>query len=99
MTGTTWQDFTRGKGVGKLGGVDPGELGYPGMRIEAVKDGKVVASSTTAGDDGSFTLPAAADGARLELPAGKEPYGLDWLGPSLVTPAIIGSYVWMWSGS
>ena len=23
ITGTTWQDFTRGKGVGKLGGVDP----------------------------------------------------------------------------
>jgi alpha-glucoside transport system permease protein len=100
VTGTTWQDFTRGKGVGKLGGVDASELGYPGMRIEAVKDGKVVAS-TTAGDDGAFTLPAAADGAQLRLPADnfKEAYnGLDWLGPSLVTPAIIGSYVWMWAG-
>ncbi|MEU4653928.1 sugar ABC transporter permease [Streptomyces sp. NPDC023723] len=100
VTGTTWQDFTRGKGVGTLGGVDGGELGYAGMKIEAVKDGTVVAS-TTAGDDGTFTLPAAADGARLRLPADnfKEPYnGLDWLGPSLVTPAIIGSYVWMWAG-
>ncbi|MFB8760112.1 carbohydrate ABC transporter permease [Streptomyces sp. NPDC059852] len=100
VTGTTWQDFTRGKGVGTLGGIDPAELGYAGMRIEAVKDGEVVAS-TTAADDGTFTLPAAADGARLRLPADnfKEPYnGVDWLGPSLVTPAIIGSYIWMWAG-
>ena len=100
ITGTTWQDFTRGKGVGKLGGVDPSELGYGGMKIEAVKDGKVVASTKASGD-GTFTLPAKADGAQLRLPAGnfKAPYnGVEWLGPSLVTPAIIGSYVWMWAG-
>ncbi|WP_406459320.1 sugar ABC transporter permease [Streptomyces sp. NBC_01622] len=100
ITGTTWQDFTRGKGVGKLGAVDPSELGYGGMRIEAVKDGKVVASTKAAGD-GAFTLPASADGAQLRLPASnfKAPYnGVEWLGPSLVTPAIIGSYVWMWAG-
>ncbi|MEV6404600.1 MULTISPECIES: carbohydrate ABC transporter permease [Streptomyces] len=100
VTGTTWQDFTRGKGVGTLGAPDPSELGYAGMRIEAVKDGKVVASTTAAGD-GTFTLPEAADGAQLRLPASnfKEAYnGLDWLGPSLVTPAIIGSYIWMWAG-
>ncbi|MEV5435790.1 sugar ABC transporter permease [Streptomyces sp. NPDC052682] len=100
ITGTAWQDFTRGKGVGKLNTPDASELGYAGMRIEAVKDGKVVAS-TRAGDDGTFTLPAKADGAQLRLPASnfKEPYnGLDWLGPSLVTPAIIGAYIWMWAG-
>ncbi|MDT0462365.1 carbohydrate ABC transporter permease [Streptomyces gibsoniae] len=100
ITGTTWQDFTRGKGVGRLGAVDPSELGYAGMRIEAVRDGTVVAS-TKAAADGTFTLPARADGARLRLPAAnfREPYnGVDWLGPSLVTPAIIGAYVWMWAG-
>jgi alpha-glucoside transport system permease protein len=70
------------------------------MRIEAVKDGKVVAS-TKAAADGTFTLPASADGARLQLPASnfREPYnGVEWLGPALVTPAIIGAYVWMWAG-
>ncbi|WP_431995247.1 carbohydrate ABC transporter permease [Streptomyces griseoflavus] len=100
ITGTTWQDFTRGKGVGTLNQVDAAELGYPGMRIEAVKDGKVV-ETATAGDDGTFSLSSKADGARLRLPAGNfdAPYnGLDWLGPSLVTPAIIGSYIWMWAG-
>jgi alpha-glucoside transport system permease protein len=100
VTGTAWQDFTRGKGVGRLGQVDASELGYSGMRIEAVKDGKVV-DSAKAGADGTFSLSGKADGARLRLPAGNfaEPYnGVDWLGPSLVTPAIIGSYVWMWAG-
>ncbi|GAA0645316.1 sugar ABC transporter permease [Streptomyces thermocarboxydovorans] len=100
ITGTTWQDFTRGKGVGTLNGIDASELGYAGMKIEAVKDGKVV-ETATAGDDGTFSLSAKADGAQLRLPAEnfKEPYnGLDWLGPSLVTPAIIGSYIWMWAG-
>ncbi|MER7568400.1 carbohydrate ABC transporter permease [Streptomyces sp. NPDC048523] len=100
ITGTTWQDFTRGKGVGTLGGVDPTELGYPGMKIEAVKDGKVV-ETATAGDDGTFSFSEKADGAQLRLPASnfKEAYnGIDWLGPSLVTPAIIGSYIWMWAG-
>ncbi|POX48736.1 carbohydrate ABC transporter permease [Streptomyces sp. Ru72] len=100
ITGTAWQDFTRGKGVGKLGAVDSSEQGYAGMRIEAVKNGEVVASTKAAGD-GTFTLPAAADGARLRLPASnfREPYnGVDWLGPALVTPAVIGAYVWMWAG-
>ncbi|MEU3983676.1 sugar ABC transporter permease [Streptomyces sp. NPDC026672] len=100
VTGTTWQDFTRGKGVGTLGAPDPTELGYSGMRIEAVKDGRVVAS-TKAAADGTFSLPASADGALLRLPADnfEEPYnGVDWLGPSLVTPAVIGAYVWMWAG-
>jgi alpha-glucoside transport system permease protein len=28
-----------------------------------------------------------------------EPFnGVTWLGPSLVTPAIIGAYIWMWTG-
>ena len=58
-----------------------------------------VARTTAA--DGTFTLPAAADGARLRLPASnfKATYeGVDWLGPTLVTPSIIGAYVWMWAG-
>lgn len=99
VTGTAWQDFTKGGG-GKPDTVDPKELGYAGITVEAVRDGKVVAS-TTARADGTFTLPAAADGALLRYPADnfREPYnGIDWLGPSLVTWAVIGAYVWMWAG-
>ncbi|MEU5462910.1 carbohydrate ABC transporter permease [Streptomyces althioticus] len=100
ITGSTWQDFTRGKGVGTLNQVDSAELGYAGMRIEAVKDGEVVETATAAAD-GTFSFSSKADGAQLRLPASNftEPYnGLDWLGPSLVTPAVIGSYIWMWAG-
>jgi alpha-glucoside transport system permease protein len=99
ISGTAWLDFTRGGG-GKPNVVDPKELGLKGLTVEAVRDGSVVATAT-AGADGVFTLPASADGAQLRLPADnfREPYnGVDWLGPSLVTPGIIGSYVWMWAG-
>ncbi|NED90350.1 sugar ABC transporter permease [Streptomyces sp. SID11233] len=99
ITGTAWLDFTKGGG-GKPNVIDPSELGLKGIEVEAVKGGEVVASAT-AGADGTFTLPASADGAELRLPASnfREPYnGVDWLGPSLVTPGIIGSYVWMWAG-
>ncbi|MFJ1868834.1 carbohydrate ABC transporter permease [Streptomyces sp. NPDC088097] len=99
VTGTVWQDFTRGGG-GAVNTVDPTEQGFSGMRVEAVRDGRVVAS-TTARADGTFTLPARADGALLRLPGSnfREPYaGVGWLGPTLVTPAVIGAYVWMWAG-
>ncbi|MFE5484619.1 carbohydrate ABC transporter permease [Streptomyces sp. NPDC056527] len=99
IAGTAWLDFTRGGG-GKPNVVDTKELGLKGLRVEAVKDGKVVASTTVAAD-GTFSLPAAADGSLLRLPASnfREQYnGVEWLGPSLVTPAVIGSYVWMWAG-
>jgi alpha-glucoside transport system permease protein len=99
VAGTAWLDFTKGGG-GKPNVIDTKELGLEGLEVEAVKNGKVVASAKAAAD-GTFTLPASADGALLRLPASnfKEPYnGVDWLGPTLVTPGIIGSYVWMWAG-
>ncbi|MGX5181321.1 carbohydrate ABC transporter permease [Streptomyces avermitilis] len=99
VTGTVWLDFKLGGG-GTKGKVDPGEKALKGVTVEAVKDGKVVASARS-GADGTFSLPDRADGARLRLPGSNfaAPYnGIDWLGPTLVTPAIIGSYVWMWAG-
>ncbi|MGW0569721.1 carbohydrate ABC transporter permease [Streptomyces tauricus] len=99
VSGTVWLDFKLGGG-GEKGAIDAGEKALPGIKVEAVKDGKVVASAKV-GDDGTFTLPASAAGAQLRLPSSNfaEPYnGVDWLGPSLVTPAIIGSYAWMWAG-
>ncbi|MGW3571544.1 carbohydrate ABC transporter permease [Streptomyces sp. NPDC000941] len=99
VTGTVWFDFTKGD-RGQHNVLDKGEKALADVKIEAVKDGKVVAT-TTSRADGTYTLPAKADGAELRLPAWNfgQPYnGVDWLGPSLVTPAIIGSYVWIWAG-
>ncbi|MER7400281.1 sugar ABC transporter permease [Streptomyces sp. NPDC000151] len=99
ITGTAWLDFTRGGG-GTPNRIDKQEKALAGLKIEAVRGGRVVATATTAAD-GTYALPARADGAKLRLPAANfaEAYnGVDWLGPTLVTPAIIGSYVWMWAG-
>ncbi|MBD0712145.1 ABC transporter permease [Streptomyces sp. CBMA291] len=100
VSGTAWLDFTRGGG-GRPNRVDPAEAGLAGLRIEAVRDGEVVAR-TTAAADGSFSFPAErVTGALIRLPASnfREQYGgVEWLGPSLVTPAVIGAYVWMWAG-
>ncbi|KAF4409378.1 MULTISPECIES: carbohydrate ABC transporter permease [Streptomyces] len=99
ITGTVWLDFVPG-GKGEPGRIDSGEKALSGITVEAVRDGEVVAKATV-GDDGTYSLPAAADGAQLRLPGSNfaEQYnGVDWLGPSFVTPAIIGSYIWMWAG-
>ncbi|MET7515817.1 sugar ABC transporter permease [Streptomyces sp. NPDC005480] len=99
VTGTVWLDFKLGGG-GTKGAVDAGEKALKGVKVEAVKGGKVVASASS-GDDGTFTLPKSADGAQLRLPGSNfaTAYnGVEWLGPALVTPSIIGAYAWMWAG-
>ena len=100
VTGTVWLDFKLGGG-GEKGEVDPGEKALPGVKVEAVKDGKVGRLRHQAAPTAPSPCPAAADGAQLRLPGSNfaAPYnGIDWLGPTLVTPAIIGAYVWMWAG-
>jgi alpha-glucoside transport system permease protein len=99
VTGTVWLDFAPG-GAGKPDVIDKKEKALKDITVEAVKGGKVVASAKTAAD-GTFSLPAEADGAKLRLPASNfaaKYNGVDWLGETLVTPSIIGSYVWMWAG-
>jgi alpha-glucoside transport system permease protein len=100
LRGVVHLDFTPGGG-GRQGEVDPKESGLPEMRVEAVRDGKTVASTTTA-SDGSFRFEGLADGSyTVKLPASNfaPPYdGVSWLGPALVTPAIIGAYLWIWTG-
>jgi alpha-glucoside transport system permease protein len=99
VTGTVWLDFTQGGG-GAPGVIDDGEKALAGVTVQAVADGRVVASTKTA-PDGTFSLPGESDGAQLRLAASNfaaSYNGVDWLGPSLVTPAIIGAYVWMWAG-
>ncbi|MFD4743157.1 ABC transporter permease subunit [Streptomyces virginiae] len=98
--GVVYLDFAPGGG-GTPGRIDPGENGLPGMRVEAVRDGRVAATAVTA-EDGSFRFTGLADGAyAVRLPAANfaAPYqGVNWLGPALVTPAIIGAYLWVWTG-
>ncbi|MFF3285849.1 ABC transporter permease subunit [Streptomyces sp. NPDC003023] len=98
--GVAYLDFAPGGG-GTQGKVDPAEKGLPGMTVEAVHDGKVAATTTTAAD-GSFRFKGLTDGEyTVRVPASNfaAPYqGVSWLGPALVTPAIIGAYLWVWTG-
>ncbi|WP_406306673.1 sugar ABC transporter permease [Streptomyces sp. NBC_00885] len=100
IRGVVYLDFTPGGG-GTPGKVDPAEKGLPGMSVEAVRDGKVAAKATTAAD-GSFNFRGLEAGSyTVKLPADNfaAPYqGISWLGPALVTPAIIGAYLWIWTG-
>lgn len=100
LRGVVWLDFTRG-GDGAAGSIDAGEVGLPGVRVEAVRDGQVVATAVTDGQ-GRFSFPDLTEGdytVRLAATNFTEPFrGLTWLGPELVTPAVIGVYIWVWAG-
>ncbi|MBK3632949.1 ABC transporter permease subunit [Streptomyces sp. MBT97] len=100
LRGVVYLDFTPGGG-GRQGVVDSRESGLPGMTVQAVRDGKTVASTTTAAD-GSFRFGGLEAGPyTVALPGSNfaPPYdGVSWLGPALVTPAIIGAYLWIWTG-
>jgi len=100
IAGVVWLDFTRGGG-GEPGVIDPSESGLPGATVEAVRDGEVVASAQSE-DDGSYVLSGLEQGdytVRLAASNFRPPFGgYSWLGPALVTPAIIVSFIWMWAG-
>ncbi|MFJ6729056.1 carbohydrate ABC transporter permease [Streptomyces sp. NPDC091281] len=100
LRGVVYLDFTPGGG-GQQNSVDRQESGLPQMKVEAVRDGRTAASTTTAAD-GSYRFTGLDAGSyTLRLPAANfaEPYdGVSWLGPALVTPAIIGAYLWIWTG-
>jgi ABC-type sugar transport systems, permease components len=98
--GVVWLDFTQGGG-GKTGVIDPKEKGLPGVTVEAVRDAEVAATTKTSAN-GAFSFPKLTSGEyAVRLPESNfaAPYGgIDWLGPSLVTPSIIIAYLWVWAG-
>lgn len=100
LRGVVWRDFARG-GDGTPGVVDPSEKGLPDVVVQAIRSGQMVAETRT-DSGGQFDFPDLAGGGytvRLAADNFTEPFrGLTWLGPDLVTPAIIGSYIWVWAG-
>ncbi|WP_184539606.1 ABC transporter permease subunit [Streptosporangium becharense] len=100
LAGTVWVDFTQGGG-GAVNRVDPTEKALAGVTVEAVQAGAVKATAVTEAD-GTFRFPGLAPGdyqVRLPQSNFQAPFnGLSWLGPTLITPAIIGAFVWVWAG-
>lgn len=100
ITGTVWLDFVPGGG-GEQGEIDADKPGLGGITVQAVDDsGEVVADAVT-DDDGRFTIEGVDGPVTIQvdgLTFAQGPSGIDWLGPSLITPVIILSYVWIWAG-
>ncbi|HET8892953.1 MAG TPA: ABC transporter permease subunit [Gaiellaceae bacterium] len=100
VTGTVWRDFK--PGGGKAGVVEKGELGLPGVTVE-LRDasGKVVQSTTTK-SDGTFDFSKVKAGTyntAIGAQTFAKPFGgYAWLGPKLIVPALLISYIWIWAG-
>lgn len=99
VSGVVFRDFTPGR-EGHRGRPDPGETGLPGVHVE-IRDGRDVVVRTETDARGGFTAVVPEGSYTVALPASNfRPAfgGIDWLGPTLVTPAIIAAYTWMWAG-
>lgn len=99
ISGTVWFDFTKGGG-GRPNVIDPAEAGLEGMTVQAVSGGRVVATATT-GKDGTFAFGRLSGSYTLRLPKSNFQAGFagaDWLGQTLITPAILAAFLWVWAG-
>jgi alpha-glucoside transport system permease protein len=99
VSGVVWLDFSPGGG-GDAGTVDDVERGLPGLVVQAVRDGQVVAEATS-DEQGQFAFELQEGSYDVVLSASNfaEPFrGINWLGPALVTPSIIVAYIWIWAG-
>jgi alpha-glucoside transport system permease protein len=101
ITGVVWRDFKPGGG-GQAGEVDEGEVGIPGVTLRLTDASGAEVATATSDADGVFTFPDVGEAAyRLGIASEtfREPYGgVSWLGPRLITPAIIIAYIWVWAG-
>lgn len=95
-----WRDFK--PGGGEVGVVEVQELGLPDAEVELVAaDGTVVESGRT-NADGTLVFEDVEEGpfqvrvTRANFVPGFQ--GRNWLGPGLVTPAVIAAFSWMWAG-
>lgn len=96
-----WRDFK--PGGGEAGVVEEGELGMPGATVQVLDSSGAVIATGETGADGSATFgELSGEGPYKAQIAGStfgEGFtGISWLGPGLVTPAIIGAFSWMWAG-
>ena len=98
--GVVWRDFKPGGGT--PGKIDSGELGLPGVKVQLKDASGNSAGSATTDDNGAFTFDGVGAGQyHVSLSASnfRAPFGgVSWLGPKLITPALILAYIWVWAG-
>jgi alpha-glucoside transport system permease protein len=98
VTGTVWRDFKPGGGV--QGKVETGELGLPNVTVKLKGPGGTYTGTTD--DHGAFTIDGVKAGS-YRAAVGEESFrkpfgGVSWLGSSLITPAVMIAYIWVWAG-
>lgn len=100
VAGVVWRDFK--PGGGQAGVVEPGEQGLGGVTLDLRDAAGQTVASTTSRPDGGFSFADVAPGSyRVAISAQTfaAPYdGVDWLGPKLITPAVMIAYIWVWAG-
>ena len=100
ITGVVWRDFKPGGGT--IGKVETQELGLPGVAVELLDDSGKEVGSTTSASDGTFAFEDLEPGvyrAKIGAQTFQKPFeGIAWLGPSLITPAAMIAYIWVWAG-
>jgi alpha-glucoside transport system permease protein len=100
ITGVVWRDFKPGGGT--AGKVEDGELGLPDVTVELRDDNGSSVETATTQPDGTFAFEDVSSGtyrAAIASNTFAQPYGgVSWLGESLITPAIMMAYIWVWAG-
>jgi len=100
VNGVVWRDFKPGGGT--PGKVEQGEVGLPNVTV-VLRDqaGKTVATTKT-DDNGTFAFSGVAAGSyrtAIGSDTFRKPFGgVAWLGPSLILPAVMIAYIWVWAG-
>jgi alpha-glucoside transport system permease protein len=100
ITGTVWRDFSPDSD--KPGEVEPGEVAIAGATVELRDaDGKKVESTKTE-NDGTYRFENVEAG-EYRVAVGSSTFaapfeGVNWLGESLITPAIMFAYIWVTAG-
>jgi alpha-glucoside transport system permease protein len=100
ISGVVWRDFK--PGGGKAGVVEQGELGLPGVTVELTDSSGKVVQNTKTDPDGGFEFSGLSPGtynAGIGAQTFSKPFGgYSWLGPKLITPALLIAYIWIWAG-
>jgi len=100
VTGVVWRDFRPGGGA--PGRVERGELGLGTVAVELRDERGQMISETTTEIDGTFAFEQVPRGSYVVSIAAQNferPFeGIAWLGASLITPAIMIAYTWVWTG-
>lgn len=100
IVGVVWVDFL--PGGGEPGMVETGEQGLPGVSVHLRDVAGATVETVETDADGSFAFEQVGAG-RHTVAIGPETFeepfsGVEWLGPALITPAVMIAYIWVWAG-